>query len=296
MENFFRYLTSGPEDKKWGIYLTVGGKYTSPPDAVYPQKEHPSGYYFNWFSGRILNEYQLNFISEGTGVFETKAGIFDIEAGTLMVIEPGKWHRYKPNPNSGWTEYYIGLNGNLAKHFIAHTFKFLAEQPIHSSSNRLEILDTYQKILDLVQTQKPGYHQVASGLILKLLGYVNAQLKSQNFDEIQVESLVNDAKNFIWEHVHENADLKAFSKSRSVSYSYFRKMFKLYTGIAPHQFYLDLKMMRAKELLVSSDRTIKEITYELGFDSIHYFSRIFKKKTGVSPSKFKLMGSASKME
>ncbi|MEO9477906.1 MAG: AraC family transcriptional regulator [Cyclobacteriaceae bacterium] len=294
MENFFRYLTSGPEDKLWGIYLTVGGRYTSVVDSVYPKKDHPSGYYFDWHTGRILNEYQLNFISEGHGTLETESGQYEVEAGTLMIIEPGAWHRYRPDPSTGWTEYYIGFDGQLAKHFISSTFPSIKQRPVYTSSNQLEILDTYQKILDLVHHQKPGYHQVASGLILKLLGYINGQLKSQSFDDTRVESLVNDAKNHIWEHVHENADLKEFAKSHSVSYSYFRKMFKLYTGIAPHQFYLDLKIMRAKELLVSSNRTIKEITYDLGFDSIHYFSRLFKKKTGVSPSQFKLGGNPNK--
>ncbi|MEP4599168.1 MAG: AraC family ligand binding domain-containing protein, partial [Cyclobacteriaceae bacterium] len=212
MENFFRYLTSGPEDKEWGIYLTVGGRYTSIPHSIYPQTEHPSGYYFDWNSGRVLNEYQLNFISEGSGILETESGKFFIEPGTLMIIEPGKWHRYRPDPETGWTEYYIGFDGDMAKHFISNTFNSLNEQPTHQSSNQLEILDTYQKILDLVSTQKPGYHQIASGLIIKLMGYIKGRLKSKNFDEMQVESLVNNAKNYIWEHVHENADLKEYSR------------------------------------------------------------------------------------
>lgn len=45
--------------------------------------------------------------------------------------------------------------------------------------------------------------------------------------------------------------------------------------------------MRAKELLISSNLTIKEISYELGFQSIFYFSRIFKEKTGMNPSELR---------
>lgn len=287
MNDFFRYLTASPEDKDWGIYLTVGGRYESAPQSIYPQKDHPSGYYFDWATGRKLNEYQLNYISEGRGLFETKAGSFQIEAGTLLIIEPGKWHRYKPDQASGWTEYFIGFNGNLAEHFVSSAFAHLNGQPVHYSSDQLETLKTYHEILELVKSQKPGYHQIASSFILRLLGSINAQMKSQNFDELEVEKLVNSAKNYMWEHVHENVDLKLFSKNHSVSYSYFRKMFKLYTGLAPHQFNLDLKIMRAKELLASSNLSIMEITFMLGFDSIYYFSRLFKKKTGFPPSHFK---------
>jgi transcriptional regulator GlxA family with amidase domain len=64
-------------------------------------------------------------------------------------------------------------------------------------------------------------------------------------------------------------------------------MFRLYTGVAPHKYFMELKIMRAKELLLATDKSIKEISFELGFQSIHYFSRIFKNKTGVSPSEFR---------
>lgn len=203
-----------------------------------------------------------------------------------MVIVPGVKHRYKPDPNTGWIEHYIGFTGHLTKHFIDQTFDDLPKRPTHYLGNQVEVMDTYQKIFDLVDEQLPAYHKVSSGLILKLLGYVNTQLRTQQFDSAQVETLVNEAKSYLWENVQGTADLQEFARTHTVSYSYFRKVFKLYTGIAPHQFYLDLKIMRAKELIVSSSKPIKEIAYELGFESIHYFSRLFKKKTGASPSHY----------
>jgi AraC-like DNA-binding protein len=45
--------------------------------------------------------------------------------------------------------------------------------------------------------------------------------------------------------------------------------------------------MRARELLLTTDQSIKEISFQLGFDSIYYFSRFFKQKTGMSPSEFR---------
>ena len=46
-------------------------------------------------------------------------------------------------------------------------------------------------------------------------------------------------------------------------------------------------MMRAKELLAATDKSIKEISFELGFQSIYYFSNMFKKKEGINPSAFR---------
>jgi AraC-like DNA-binding protein len=64
-------------------------------------------------------------------------------------------------------------------------------------------------------------------------------------------------------------------------------MFKKYTGVPPVQYHMDLKVLRAKEMLLYSEKSIKEISYELGFQSIYYFSRVFKNKLGFSPSEFR---------
>lgn len=286
MKDFFKYLTSGAGDKQWGIFLTVVGKYTSPPYAMYPSKDHPSGYYFDWESGRVLDEFQLNYITEGHGILQTNESEYRITPGSLILIKPGTKHRYRPDITSGWTEYFMGFNGKIAEHFIQQTFEDPGG-PVISCGYQVEIVDSYQKIFDLARSQKPAYHQIASGMILKTLGYVSAYMKTQHLTEPNVDLLVNEAKNYLWETVDTVADLQAFCKKNHISYSYFRKIFKLYTGIAPHQFYLDLKIMRSKEMIVSTDKTIKEITYELGFESIHYFSRLFKKKTGLSPSELR---------
>ena len=89
------------------------------------------------------------------------------------------------------------------------------------------------------------------------------------------------------ENIEKNVDLKKLEAEHFTAYSYFRKMFKKYTGIAPHQYHLDLKIMRAKELILIDNKNIKEISCELGFESIHYFSRLFKKKTGLNPTEWR---------
>ena len=70
-ESFVKYIHAGPLDKEWGLFLTVAGFAQIPPAIVYPPNVHPSGYFFTWDKGRILQEYQINYITEGSGVFET---------------------------------------------------------------------------------------------------------------------------------------------------------------------------------------------------------------------------------
>lgn len=286
MADFLKYLTPGERDKDWGFFLNVCGSSRVQPDSVYPSPEHPSGYHFNWEQGRLLNEYQINYITEGRGILETRDGKFQIKPGSIIIIAPNFWHRYRPLKKTGWTEQFIGFNGNIAEQFLNHTL-FTSKPPVTQIGMHAEVLDTYLKIFDLVKEEKPGYQQIASGMIVKLLGYLLSFEMQKEFTGKRIEHIIEEVRFTMRAQVDGNIDLKELADKHHIGYSYFRKMFKSYTGVAPHQYYLELKIMRAKELLLSTDKSIKEISFELGFQSIHYFSRIFKSKTGICPSELR---------
>lgn len=286
MKTFLKYLTTSTEDVNWGIYLNTAGSFTIPPETEYPPTEHPSGYYFTWEQGRELQEYQLNYITEGEGIFENKTGSFPVKAGSLLVISPGIWHRYKPDFHTGWTENYIGFGGQAAESFMQHRL-FSPDKPVIQVGEREEILDSFLKIFDLIEAEHPGFQHIASGMIIKLLGYLVAFEKQKEFSGKKIAGVIEEARFQMRSEVGRNFDLEKFAADNNIGYSWFRRMFKNYTGLSPRQYCLQLKIMRAKELLLSTDLSVKEISYELGFESIHYFSRMFKQKTGKSPSEFR---------
>ena len=72
-----------------------------------------------------------------------------------------------------------------------------------------------------------------------------------------------------------------------MGYSIYRKKFKEYTGISPAQYQINLRINKAKDLLITSNQSLKEIALNLGFDSSDYFFRLFKQKTGFTPSDFR---------
>jgi AraC-like DNA-binding protein len=283
MKDFVKYFSVGAEDKDWGLYLTVAGKAHTAPQVEYPPATHPAGYQFHWEHGRILEEFQLNYVTEGGGVLENESGKFPIKAGTLMIIRPGIRHRYRPARKTGWTEHYLGFDGPLARELFGKSI-FSAQQSVLHTSIREELLDTYYKIFELAKKEEPGFQQVASGLIIKLMGHLIAFQKQRNFSGKKIEQIIQIARFQMRKNLESKLDLPQFAASQHIGYSYFRKMFKQYTGLSPHQYHLDLKLIRAKELLLTSDKSIKEISFELGFESIYYFSRLFKKKTGTNPS------------
>jgi AraC-like DNA-binding protein len=287
MNDFFKYVSASEEDKNWGLYLNVAGKSKVAPGITYPDPKHPNGYYFSWQNGRTLNEYQIIYITNGTGTLENSSGKYTVKSGSLMIIRKGEWHRYRPTKSIGWEEHYIGFDGQLAKHFLFDNQVLQGQSIIHCGC-RENFIDTYYKIFELIKNEDPGNQHIAAGLVMKLLGDIVAWQKQRHFSGKPIEKLIQEARFHMRNNIEKEVDLKQLAEDNSVGYSYFRKMFKKYTGISPHQYHIDLKIMRAKELILTSDKSIKEISYELGFQSIHYFSRLFKKKTGLNPSTLRI--------
>lgn len=267
--------------------MNVAGRMKIPRGKVpYPNNEHPSDYFFTWEKGRILGEFQINYITRGSGIYETRDGRYPVKPGSLLISKPGVWHRYKPLPGTGWLENYVGFDGDIPRSILENN-PYFSLRPVVQIGNREEFIDTYHKIFEMVLEERPGFQQVASGMIMKLLGYMVSLEKQKNFSGKRVERIIRDVCFEMRENIGEKIDFKAYAEEQNVGYSYFRKMFKQYTGTAPVQYHLDLKIRRARDLLHSSELSIKEIAYQVGFHSIHYFSRCFKKKTGLSPSEIR---------
>ncbi|RLD83367.1 MAG: AraC family transcriptional regulator [Bacteroidetes bacterium] len=286
MKSFFKYLNIGKFDKSWGLYLNVVGNKMVYPNEPYPNPIHPNGYFFSWAKGRVLTEYQINYITEGSGILETNSGVYPLKKGTLFILKPGMWHRYKPNKETGWIENYIGFNGSIADNLFQNNLLSI-EKPVIDIGNREEFIDSYIKIFDIVKLENPGFQQIAAGMILKLIGYIVAFEKQKGYSGNRIEHIIKQACFTMRENVSANIDLHQIANDNHVGYAYFRKMFKKYMGISPAKYHTDLRVLRAKELLLSSDKLVKQVSNELGFQSIYYFSRLFKNKTGISPSKFR---------
>ncbi len=282
MDSFFKYLTPAREDEKWGLFLKVAGREVISQKAKYPTNTHPNNYFFIWDNGRVLNEFQINYITKGSGVYEDASGKYAVRQGSILITKPGVWHRYRPDFRTGWTENYIGFDGSIAKALIMNPM-FFDNKPIIHIGEREEFVDTYQKLYDYILEEKPGYQQVSAGMIMKLLGYIVSCKKQGSFSGKRIEKIIQEVCFYIRENLEKDLDFKKIADDHNLGYSYFRKMFKKYTGVPPVKYHLDLKLIRAKEMILSSNKIIKEISYDLGFQSIYYFSRAFKNKMGVSP-------------
>jgi len=286
MKKHLKYLTVGEEEKKWDIFINVIGSSIVKKNEIYPLTGHPFSYYFTWQNGRTLSEFQIIYITQGKGVFENKYGTFKVEEGSFIIIFPEEWHRYKPTEEHGWTENYIGFQGGIAEHFMSQ-IGVSSKKPIINSGVKESFIDCYLKIFDLIENEQPSYQLISSGHLIKLIGLLIASQKEEGLQGDKIAETIEKIRFLIREQVETDIVMQDIAADFNMGYSYFRKMFKKYTGVSPKQYHLQLKIVRAKGLLLNTDMSVKEVCYTLGFQSTSYFSRIFKQKMGITPVSIK---------
>lgn len=93
--------------------------------------------------------------------------------------------------------------------------------------------------------------------------------------------------NYIQEHYPEKILIKDLAKTEHVSESYLSRKFKAHTGMTIVSYINQCRIEEAQFLLVSTDLTVNEIAYRIGFETPKYFFRVFKEIIGSSPGEFR---------
>lgn len=283
-----RYLTISTTDEEWGIVVTTVGYQFVPPKGRYPLSRHPDSHDFKPQTGRILNEYQLVYITKGSGYFSS--GSYKtkqkISAGTMILLFPGEWHSYYPDPETGWNEYWVGFRGMHIDRRVEKQF-FTIDEPLHRIGLSATIINLYDDILKFASEEKAGYQQMISSIVLHILGSVYYKKRNIIFTNSYVVNKINEARILMKENIEEPLRAEEIASRLGLGYSWFRRMFKEYTGVSPAQYQLQQRLLRAKELLTSTHMHIAEIAYHLRFENAGQFSTFFKKKEGLTPSEFR---------
>jgi AraC-like DNA-binding protein len=286
----FKYLIVNDMDQKFGLSVNTVGFQSIQPNSPYPLKDHPSGYFFNAQKGRILPEYQFVYITKGRGLF-TSDSMTETQVckGRLLVLFPGQWHTYHPLLQTGWNEYYIGFEGPIIDNIVKSSFLSEKNQILEVGLNE-ELVNLFSRAIEVAESDKISSQQYLAGIVLHMLGMILSISKNKIYEIGDMDQKIEQAKIIMNENVFKDVDPEELAMKLNISYSWFRKIFKDYTGYAPAKYFQELKLRKAKQLLVGTSQSVKEISYQLNYTSTEHFFSLFKKRTGFTPLEYRSFG------
>lgn len=102
-----------------------------------------------------------------------------------------------------------------------------------------------------------------------------------------VPDVVQQIKQYIIMHSQEDISLEMIAKKVDLSPYYISKVFKDQLGINYIDFLTECRIQKAKSLMSDPELSLKEITFEVGYNDPNYFSKVFKKSCGIAPTDYR---------
>lgn len=287
IQTFYRYFPVSNRDRLWGFHITTAGESRIPPHVAYPPVGHPEGFAFDWTKGRALESYTIVYIACRRGCFESRlGGLQRVESGNAFIIHPRVWHRYRPDPATGWQEYWVGFDGPIPRQWDEHGF-FPPQNPVIKVHREDLLLNAFTTIIDTVRTAQPALQQVIAGATGHILSLLYSSRHTHLDREQEVSAAIREALHLMSTQPEAALDMRVLSRRLRVSYTWFRRSFLQHTGLSPYQYLLQLRVSKARELLSETRMTIQQVAMRSGFESEQYFCRLFKNKTGLTPGKWR---------
>lgn len=130
--------------------------------------------------------------------------------------------------------------------------------------------------------------RTVKGLMSLAERYIKAVMKyAEENRQGRIETVVDKAMQYIDRHYDQDISLDMVSEMAEVSPFYLSKIFKQQTGQNFVEYITETRIAQAKQRLISTGKSIKEIARESGFNNQNYFNKVFKKCVGLSPGEFR---------
>jgi AraC family transcriptional regulator, transcriptional activator of pobA len=133
-------------------------------------------------------------------------------------------------------------------------------------------------------------HEMLLVLLKRLIVNVTRLARKENFTEQVTEDKYNLMRKFnllVEAHFRSEHAVSYYAERLNKSPKTLSNLFALYNNMSPSQIIQERILIEARRLLSYTDKSAKEITYELGFEDAAYFSAYFKKHTNQSPLEFR---------
>jgi AraC-like DNA-binding protein len=228
--------------------------------------------------------YKLYFLVEGAGRLKTQTENTELNAGFGYFI-PG-YQLIRQSCPKRMNVHWI--------HFVPSSLYLTHQLSRVSSIHRWTLgqLSSWESVytdIGRMASRPPRWFQYR--LQAMLMDLTARVMQLYDFSHMQAVDIVFEqlqpAISYMEEKLLENPKLEELAKVVHLAPNYFHRKFTLTFAMTPLAYMLRRRLDLARQLLLSTDMTVKQIAHQSGFDSQFYLSRVFKREYGISPSEFR---------
>lgn len=245
------------------------------------------------FNAHRLNFYAILIVESGFVNHTVDFQQYQLSAGNALIISKGQTHSFE-NSND--------YEGTL----IVFTEEFLMSYLAGSTISQIARLFNYH--LSQVQFQCPEENQAfllglrkelssamsssKTNIIACLLAIYLLKLNEYNLEHPEISNLLHyktfeEFRNRVERKYKISRNAKTYAEELAISYKHLNDISKAFTQKTAKAFIDDYVILEIKRKLCSSSQSIKEISYNIGFDEPSNFLKYFKKLTGFTPLEFR---------
>ena len=199
-----KYLLTHESDSRWGITVNTVGMQDVAAGSTYPVGDHPEDYLFSPKKGRVLREAQIVYITKGSGWFESAhQPRTKLQAGDAVVLYPYEWHSYAPDPETGWSEAWIGFAGEEANALLRKFFP-QKSHPIFQVGVFDALCTAYEQAYAVAENLLPAYQQQLIGYVWLIITTVYARSQQLPYLDNPDMTGVSHAIRYMRQHISSN--------------------------------------------------------------------------------------------
>jgi AraC family transcriptional regulator, transcriptional activator of pobA len=239
--------------------------------------------------------FALLIVTNGKGTHQIDLKDYELKKGTVLKIAKGQVHAFQKKPTYEgflviFTEDFI-LNyfSKSSIKLISHLYNYHLSSP---SSNDISLNESFLNQLkkELKEQSTGAQKNIIASLIniyLLQLERKTENITIENYSQRHFELFIQ-FKNLVETKYKTTRNVKDYSQMLSISSKLLNQVVKEFILNTAKTFIDDYVMLEAKRKIITSNKNIKEISFDLGFDEVTNFTKFFKKKSGISPKYFKL--------
>ncbi len=233
----------------------------------------------------INRDYSIEYIKEGSIILVTNGKRCKLSAPIVFWMLPGNTYQFLTVDEKPVEHFWVDFYGSRAERMLESISQRIPNGMIQITRT-LELETIFENMIKIYNKFSIGKRQKAVVGLEQLAEIIYSSVfdvaisKKHRYDfieELAQEMKISPQKSF---------DLKKISKKNGLSYHRFRKLFRDYNHIAPHDYLIACRMDYAAKIIKEKNIPINELAVICGFNEISCFSRMFKKKMGLSPKNY----------